>query len=190
MKTATVKNAAVKALADRPYIIDFAAHKIFVSSDYMKQAGEFGSDAFNKIMAIKASLPDFSIEAIEEKKKNPKKGILTLETMEAYLAKKYGEDSTQVKEFRNVRETSKAHKAGRFSFMKKWFHAVYPEGYRLLSGIGDAEEKAKKRKEQAQKAVEEVLRRASNEDLLRDAESKNNSPESAENSADHEKPAE
>ena len=46
------------------------------------------------------------------------------------------------------------------------------------------------RKEQAQKAVEEALRRVSNEDMLRDAESKNNSPENAENSADHEKSAE
>ena len=70
------------------------------------------------------------------------------------------------------------------------FHAVYPEGYRLLSGIGDAEEKARQRKEQAQKAVEDALRRVSNEDMLRDAESKNNSPENAENSADHEKSAE
>ena len=190
MKNVTVKNAAVKTLADRPYIIDFAARKVFVSSVYMKEAGEFGSDAYNQIMTIKADLPDFPIEVIEEKKKAPKKGILTLETMEAYLIQQYGEDSQQVMEFRKVREASKAHKAGRFSFMKKWFHAVYPEGYRLLSGIGGAEEKARQRKEQAQKAVEEALRRVSNEDMLRDAESKNNSSENEENSADHEKSAE
>jgi hypothetical protein len=190
MKNVTVKNAAVKTLADRPYIIDFAARKVFVSSVYMKEAGEFGSDAYNQIMTIKADLPDFPIEVIEEKKKAPKKGILTLETMEAYLIKQHGEDSQQVREFRMVREASKAHKAGRFSFMKKWFHAVYPEGYRLLSGIGDAEEKAKQRKEQAQKAVEDALRRVNYENLLRDAESKNNSSENEENSADLEKSAE
>ena len=34
MKNVTVKNAAVKTLADRPYIIDFAARKVFVSSVY------------------------------------------------------------------------------------------------------------------------------------------------------------
>ena len=189
MKNVTVKNAAAKTLADQPYIIDFVAHKVLVSSKYMKDAGEFGSDAFNKIMEIKSTLPDFTIETVEQKK-DPKKGILTLETMEAYLIKQYGEDSQQIREFRMVREASKAHKAGRFSFMKKWFHAVYPEGYRLLSGIGGAEEKARQRKEQAQKAVEEALRLASYENLLRDAESKNNSPENAENSAGLEKSAE
>lgn len=185
-----MKNSAMVSLNDRPYMIDFTARKVFLSTAFASSAGTFGSPEFDEMMSIRAKLPDFGFETLVEKKKAKKKGILSLETMEAYLLKKYTEDSKEVKEFRIVREHSKVQKAGRFSYMKQWFHEVHPEGYRLLCELVDTDAKAQRRKDEATRKVQEAMQRADNAVVLSNVKAQNNTAEEAENSADHEKSAE
>lgn len=62
--------------------------------------------------------------------------------------------------------------------MMKWFHQVYPDGYKLLCEIDDGELKKQQRLEKARQAVENAF-------ALRDAakaESKENSGVSEKNS--------
>ncbi len=166
------------------YTVDFTARKIIATAEFMQKAGQYGSDEYNTVMGIRKDLPDFTIEVREEKKAPKKKGCLNLDTMEAYILRTCGgEESEAINEFRKVREESKVHKSGRYSFMKKWFHAVYPEGYKLLCELSDAELKKQERKDKAHKLVENVF-------ALRDAKSKENGGVTEKSSADPEESAE
>jgi len=147
----------MKNVATVPYTVDFAARKIIVTSQFMEKAGIYNSDEYKTFMGIRKDLPDFTFEMAVEKKPSKNKGILSLDTMEAYIIRIHGEESNAVQEFRRVRENSKVEKAGRYSYMKKWFHEVYPEGYRMLCKIGAADERAKERKEKALLAVDNAL---------------------------------
>ena len=170
-----------------PYTINFVANKIVATAAFMKKAGQYGSEEYTTIMNLRKELPNFTIEVMEEEKPNKKKGCLTLSTMEAYIIREFGENSDEIKEFNRVREASKEKKAGRYSYMMKWFHQVYPEGYKLLCEIDDGELKKQQRLEKARQTVENAF-------ALRDAaktESKENSgvteknsDETEENSAD------
>ena len=66
--------------------------------------------------------------------------------------------------------------------MKQWFHAVYPEGYKLLCELDDGEVKKQERRENARKAVETAV-------AMRNAVSKENSFATQANSAATEKPS-
>ena len=165
------------------YTVDFAARKIIATAEFMQKAGQYGSDEYNTIMGIRKDLPDFTIEVLAGKKPNKKKGCLNLDTMEAYIIRTCGKDSAAMKEFNKVREESKAKKSGRYSYMKKWFHEVYPEGYKLLCELTDADVKKQKRKDTASKLVENIF-------TLRDAVSKENSGATEKASADQEESAE
>ena len=171
-------------VAANSYTVDFAAHKIIATSEFMANAGQYGSSEYTTIMNLRKDLPDFTIEVLAEKKSNKKKGCLNLDTMEAYILRTCGgEESDAINEFRKVREESKVHKSGRYSFMKKWFHAVYPEGYKLLCELSDTELKKQERKDKAHKLVENVF-------ALRDAKSKENGGVTEKASADQKESAE
>jgi len=115
-------------VVENSYAVDFAARKIIATAAFMEKAGQYGSAEYNTVMSIRRDLPEFSFEVLPEKKQPKKKGCLNLDTMEAYIIRTCGQNSDEIKEFRKVREESKVKKSGRYSFMKKWFHAVYPEG--------------------------------------------------------------
>ena len=103
--------------------------------------------------------------------------------MEAYIIRICGDKSDEIKEFYKVREESKVEKSGRYSYMKKWFHEVYPEGYKLLSDLTDKDLKMQQRKDVAHKLVENVF-------TIRNAVSKENGNETKKTSADPEGSAE
>ena len=165
------------------YTVDFAAHKIIATSAFMKKAGQYNSDEYTIIMNLRKDLPDFVLEVKEDKKSNKKKGCLSLDTMEAYILRTFKENGAEIQEFRKIREESKVKKAGRYSFMKQWFHAVYPEGYKLLCELDDEELKKQERREKAYKSVENAF-------AMRDAASKENSGTTEKSSADPEESAE
>lgn len=170
-------------VAANSYTVDFAARKIMATSEFMAKAGQYGSAEYTTIMNLRKDLPDFTIEVLADKKPAKKKGCLTLSTMEAYIIREFGEDSDEIKEFDRVREASKDKKSGRFSYMMKWFHQVYPEGYKLLCEIDDGELKKQQRLEKARQTVENAF-------ALRDAaktESKENSGVTEKNSDETEK---
>jgi ferredoxin len=143
---------AINNTNNNTYTVDFTARKIVVTAAFAKNAGEYGSDAYNIMMGLRRDLPEFKIETLAEKKKS-KEPILTLDIMEAYIVRTYGTDSAEVKEFHTVLETSKAKKNKRYAYMKNWFHEVYPVGYNLLRGIDSSNEAELKRKEDALKVV-------------------------------------
>ena len=167
-------------VAANSYTVDFAARKIIATAEFMAKAGQYGSAEYTTIMNLRKDLPDFTIEVLADKKSSKKKGCLTLSTMEAYIIREYGEDSDEIREFEKVREASKAKKSARFSYMMKWFHAVYPDGYKLLCELDDGEAKKQERREKARQTVENAI-------TLRDAASKGSCVESKENSGETEK---
>lgn len=169
-------------VAANSYTVDFAAHKIIATSEFMAKAGQYGSAEYTTIMNLRKDLPDFKIEVLADKKPNKKKGCLNLDTMEAYIIRTFGEDSAEIQEFRKVREEAKVKKTRHYSYMKQWFHAVYPEGYKLLCELDDGEVKKQERRENARKAVETAV-------AMRNAVSKENSFATQANSAATEKPS-
>lgn len=173
-----MKNANAAA-----YTVNFAARKIVATADFMQKAGQYGSAEYNTVMSIRRDLPEFSFEVLPEKKPSKKKGCLNLDTMEAYIIRTCGESSDEIAEFRKVREESKVQKSGRYSFMKKWFHEVYPDGYKLLCELDDAEVKKQVRKDKAYKLVENAF-------VMRNAVSKENGGATEKSSADQEESAE
>ena len=173
----------MKNVAKNPYTVDFAARKIIATAEFMAKAGQYGSSEFNTIMNIRKDLPDFTIEVLPEKKASKKKGCLNLDTMEAYIIRTCGKDSAEIQEFAKVREESKVKKAARYSYMKKWFHEVYPEGYKLLCELTDAEVKKQQRMAAARNMVENIF-------TLREAVSKENGDATEKNSADLKESAE
>lgn len=165
------------------YTIDFTNSKIIATASFMEKAGQYGSQEYHTIMCLRKDLPEFEIELLEEKNSSKKKGCLNLDTMEAYIIRICGDKSDEIKEFYKVREESKVEKSGRYSYMKKWFHEVYPEGYKLLSDLTDKDLKMQQRKDVAHKLVENVF-------TIRNAVSKENGNETKKTSADPEGSAE
>ena len=170
-------------VAAKSYTVDFTARKIIATAEFMANAGQYGSEEYNTVMNLRKDLPDFTIEVQEGKKAKKKKGCLNLDTMEAYIVRTCGDDSDEIAEFHKVREESKVAKSGRYSFMKKWFHTVYPEGYKMLCELDDGQLKKQERLEKARKAVENAF-------TMRDAASKENNGATEKSSADQEKSAE
>lgn len=164
------------------YTVDFTNSKIIATASFMEKAGQYGSDEYRTIMSLRKDLPTFDIEVLKEKKPSMKKGSLNLDTMEAYILHTCGESSLEIMEFRKICETSKVEKAGRYSYMKKWFHEVYPEGYKLLCELKDLDAKKQIRQETAKKIVENYF-------TMRDVVSRENNDETKETTADYEESA-
>lgn len=170
-------------VAANSYTVDFTARKIIASASFMERAGQYGSEEYNTIMALRKDLPDFTLVTVEEKKESKKQKPFTIDIMEAYLIRTYEEESNEVKEFRKVAEESKVRGSGCYAYMKKWFHAAYPDGYKLLRALSDGSEEKKQSKEKAAKHVETVF-------MMQDAVSKGQVAEAQKTSADHSDSAE
>lgn len=139
------------------YTIDYAAKKIMSSTRFIKLASIYDSPEYRTLKNLRTDLPNFEIEVVEEKKKKAKSDGLTLDYMEAFIENEHGIDSKELKEFQKVREDSKVKGSGRYSFMKKWFHEVYPEGYALVCKVTSKEIKRKESMENARKVLNTAL---------------------------------
>lgn len=147
---------AINNTNNNTYTVDFTARKIVVTAAFAKSAGEYGSDAYNIMMGLRRDLPEFKIETLAEKKKS-KEPVLTLDIMEAYIIRTYGAESENLEEFHTILENSKVKKSKRYSYMKSWFHEVYPVGYNLLCNVDDDKEAKLKRKADALKVVDNII---------------------------------
>ena len=138
------------------YSIDFTNNKIVISKEFIRRASVYNSKEYNLMMSFKRELPEFEIELLSKKRDNSSPH-LSFDVMEAYITKTFGAESDHLKEFYNILEYSKLKKSGRYSFMKNWFHEVYPAGYNLLCQIKDNSEIIKQNKENARKWIEGIV---------------------------------
>lgn len=69
------------------YTIDFATETIIVSKKFLKEAGIFGSPAYNTLKDIRRDNPSFPIVVREIKKKENKKSYrnLTVDNMKTFI---------------------------------------------------------------------------------------------------------
>ena len=94
------------------YTVDFATETIIVSKKFLKEAGIFGSPAYNKLKDIRRDNPTFPIVVREIKKKENKKSYrnLTVDNMKTFI-ENCMEDGRPLKdrlaEFETVKALSK-----------------------------------------------------------------------------------
>lgn len=112
--------------------IDFANRQIIMDREFAKNASNTFSAEYQKLQAVRAENPDFTVVR-KTIRKNPKKETykgLTYQYMEDYITTHEPRETRKavLDEFENMILISKCHsQAFRYPVIKKWFLDRYPE---------------------------------------------------------------
>ena len=132
------------------YTIDFATETIIVSKKFLKEAGIFGSPAYNTLKDIRRDNPSFPIVVREIKKKENKKSYrnLTIDNMKTFI-QNCMEDGRPLEdrlaEFETVKALSKV-QSSPYSYIKTWFLKTYGEEYNKYNNNQDDKAAAEEQK--------------------------------------------
>ena len=125
------------------YTIDFATETVIVSKKFLKEAGIYGSPAYNTLKDIRRDNPTFPIVVREIKKKENKKSYrnLTVDNMKFFVQNCMEDNRPQearLAEFEAVKALSKV-QSSPYSYIKAWFLKTYGEEYNKYNNNEDAE---------------------------------------------------
>ncbi len=106
-----------------------ATETIEITKTFAKNAQYFGTKEFEKLQAVKALYPTYSVVTVRSTKRNAPTYSLSYVYMEAYIEK---HDPSKMDEYKKLRaETSDAEetksKAVTYGEVKQWFLRVFPE---------------------------------------------------------------
>ena len=111
------------------YEINYTEMTITVTKSFLKEAGTFGSAAYNELTKLRKDLPDFQIVPREINKKPGKKtyGKLTYKVMGEFIEAQEEENASAIlAEFARVQQLSKI-QSGSYAFVKTWFLNRYKD---------------------------------------------------------------
>lgn len=113
------------------YEVDFINSKIVLTKKFYKIATILNTPEYTTLMQLRRDNPGFAIELREIKKKEGKKSYrnLTYKNMEEYIITLEGEESENLKEFKNVLKLSKV-QAGPYAYVKAWFLKKYGDVFK------------------------------------------------------------
>ena len=110
----------------RGYNVDFVNETITINFKFQKAAMVYGSVEYNRLKALIADLPGFTVVVSAGKKitsTRPTKR-LTYENMEKYIGTYVNADEL-LEQFENVKEKSQP-LASPYKYVRKWFAAQFP----------------------------------------------------------------
>ncbi len=115
------------------YTIDFVTKAIIVSKKFLKEAGIFGSPAYNTLKDIRHDNPTFPIKVREIKKKENKNSYanLTVKNMKIFIEHCMEDErplEERLAEFEAVQTLSKIQPSP-YAYIKTWFLKTYGVEY-------------------------------------------------------------
>jgi len=137
--------------------INFRNNTIELSSTFAKNASNYGTDDYNKLMNAKRDFPDFTIAVMKAPKKNNVSKGWDLEKMEKYIIEKSGIKSEQMATFKEMCGDSDDKFAARASYgeIRYWFFTAYPELENPRAKIDEIMKKAREEREARKRAEAE-----------------------------------
>lgn len=112
--------------------INHDAKQIIAKKSFLKEASKIGSQAYNRLVALRQDYPEYKIFPREIAKKQGKKsyGQLTYKTMAEYIEAKEGKNApTVLAEFEQIKHNSKS-QSGPYAFVKMWFLTHYGDEFK------------------------------------------------------------
>jgi len=110
--------------------INFQNNTIELSASFAKTASTYGTKAYNELMNARHDFPEFRVDVVKpvSKRKDTFKGLDT-KYMEKYIIAHSGEESEQMKTFKQLRGETGCDFAKKATYgqIKKWFLEQYPE---------------------------------------------------------------
>ena len=110
--------------------VDYAHHRIILSSAFMKKAFVPGTDEYEKLQTVRKDFPDFTL-AVRKFKKNASQEHyrgLDYDFMRDYIRDHEADPKPVLNELEEKIGVSKAHSLGkRYPIIKAWFLDRYPE---------------------------------------------------------------